>query len=302
MAIYLYTGAAAQEGSNTGDMPKAISLTQKQLKAFEGVFQNQQNKDLNVQFTADTNSLNAKLLWNGGQLRLFPQSDLAFFSKEGERVNITFIKAADGNINQVNVGGNGVWNRVNNYKPLVKLEAPHTPAQLKIYEGLYENDRNSSAYLQFTEKDNQLILKQQWDGQEVQFVPDSAWSFFNKQQLMFTLDFTKGADGQITKVVAFKRDVWNKVAPAHYTPADLKIFEGKYQFKDDNDDVIQIIASGDNLVIKQLWDGKETVVSPLADLYFYNAGETYPLKFIKNNDGSITQALGINGDVFEKIK
>lgn len=210
--------------------------------------------------------------------------------------------APGGTITQVNVGGNGLWTRVKDYKPLVRQQAPHTPAQLKIYEGLYENAGNNGSYLQFTEKDNQLVLKQQWDGQEVQFVPDSAWSFFNTKQLMFTLDFTKGADGQITKVIAFKRDMWNKVKPAHYTPGELKIFEGKYQFKVDNDDVIQIMASGENLIVKQLWDGKETVVSPMAELYFYNNAEIYPLKFSRNADGTITQVMVLNGDVFEKIK
>lgn len=292
----------AQEGGTAAATPKIIALSQQQLKSFEGIFQSQQNKELNVQFIADSNSLNAKLLWNGGQLRLFPQSELSFFSKEGEQVIITFIKGADNSITQVNVGGNGLWNRIKDYKPIVKAEAPHTPEQLKIYEGLYENEGNNSAYLQLTEKDNQLVLKQQWDGQEVKLVPDTAWSFFNKQQIRFTLDFTKDANGQVTKAVAFKRDVWNKVKPVQYTQNDLKLFEGKYQLKVDNDDIIQITASGGNLVIKQLWDGKETIVSPMADMYFYNAAENYPLKFAKNSDGTIALATALNGDVFEKAK
>ncbi len=294
--------ANAQEGGNASETPKEISLSPKQLKAYEGIFQSAQNKEMNVQFTADSNSLDAKLLWNGGQIRIFPQSELAFFSKEGERVSLTFVKGTDGTITQVNVGGNGLWNRVNNYKPLTKQEIPHTPEQLKIYEGLYENASNNGMYLQFTEKDNMLVLKQQWDGQQVQFVPDSAWRFFNKQQLMFTLDFKKDANGNVTKVVAFGRDVWNKTKPAHYTHGDLKAFEGKYQLKVDNDDLIQISASGDNLVVKQLWDGKETIVNPMAELYFYNAAENYPLKFTKSTDGTITQATALNGDEFERIK
>jgi hypothetical protein len=185
---------------------------------------------------------------------------------------------------------------------LVKLEAPHTPAQLKVYEGLYENNGNTDMYVLFSERDNNLVLKQQWDGQEIQFVPDSTWSFFNKQQLRFTLDFTKGTDGEVTKVRAFGRDVWNKVKPVHYNRDELKTFEGKYRFKVDNDDIIQISAKGENLVIKQLWDGKETVVTPLAENYFYNTAETYPLKFAKNTDGTIALATALNGDVFEKIK
>jgi len=303
IAMLVHIQATAQEGTKTADNPTIITLSAAQLKPFEGVFQNAQNKEMNVQFSVDSNSLKAKLLWNQGQqLRLYPQSELAFFSKEGERVNITFVKAADGTITQVNVGGNGLWNRVRDYKPITKQETPHTPAQLKLYEGLFKNEHSDNLYMQFTEKDNNLVLKQLWDGQEVQFVPDTAWHFFNKQQQMFTLDFTKGSDGQITKVMAFRRDIWNKVKAAHYTHDELKAFEGKYQLKVDNDDVIQISAVGGNLVIKQLWDGKETVVAPLADNYFYGTTEAYPIKFDKNSAGTVTGATALNGDGFEKMK
>jgi hypothetical protein len=277
-----------------------VNLTPEELKSFEGVFQNARNKDLNVQFTADSNALQAKLLWNGGRLKVYPSAPLEFYSKEGETVNIKFVKGPDGKINQLSLGNGDTWNRVYNYHPLVRTEAAHTPEQLKVYEGLFQlgDDR----FIQFTEKSNQLILKQHWDGQELPFVPDSAWDFFNKTNLTFNLHFIKGTDGSVEKVLAFKRDLWTKVHPVDYSPAQLVAFEGKYQLKDDKDDIIQIRASGKNLVIKQLWDGKETVLVPQADLYFYCASESYPAKFTKDASGNIVGATMLSGDEFEKIK
>ena len=271
------------------------------LKKFEGIFQNQQNKEQYVQFTPDSNSLRAKLLWNGGQVQLYPGSDLEFSSQEGERVTLRFVRDADGAINQLLIGDKGVWKRTNDYHPIVKTEISHTPAQLKIYEGLYQLRAKMDRFIRFTERGNKLILKYYPDGQETAFVPDSAWEFFNRDQLQYTLDFKKDAGGNITQVLAFKRDLWSKVEKPHYGPEEMKAFAGKYQLNVDSDDVIQIRPSGGDLVIRQLWDGKETVVSPLAALYFYNEKEKLPFYFSKNSDGAVVKASSYESE-FVKVK
>jgi hypothetical protein len=55
-------------------------------------------------------------------------------------------------------------------------------------------------------------------------------------------------------------------------------------------------------VVKQLWDGKETVVDPLADFYFYNKAQKYSVAFRKDEAGAITGVLVLNKDLFEKVK
>ena len=67
-----------------------------------------------------------------------------------------------------------------------------------------------------------------------------------------------------------KRDVWFRNPKPAITAAQLQSYEGRYRAKNDSDNIIQLIARGSQLVVKQLWDGKETLVTPLADLYFYN--------------------------------
>ncbi len=292
----------AQDNSESNDNKKIIQLNPDQLKAFEGYFQNSQNKDMVVQFTARENSLNAKLSWNDAQIKLFPDSAFEFFSKEGEPITIQFGKGKNGVIDHFAIRNNGLWTRVDNYKPLVRTEISHTPEQLKVFEGVYQLQNQDDRFIQFSEKDNKLILKQQWDGEQVEFVPDSALSFFSKQQKLFTLQFVKGDGGNIAKVIAFRNDVWIKLKKTHLSPEQLKIFEGKYRFKDDQDDIIQIKVQGDNLVVTQLWDGKETTVYQQTENYFYNEAQSYPVAFAKDKDGSITQVVVLDGDLFEKIK
>ncbi|HSC38758.1 MAG TPA: hypothetical protein VLD19_12835, partial [Chitinophagaceae bacterium] len=223
-----------------------VQLSSGQIQSVAGFYQSQANKEMVVQFTAGENSIIAKLLWNGGQLRLTPLTDSSFVNTEegegGRPLTIIFKKGADGSVTQVSVGGNGLWDKVKDYKPVVKTEMPHTPDQLKPFEGLYQNHRNNNQYLQFFEKDNKLVAKQHWDASEIKFVPQSELEFFSREQQLFSLRFTKGPDSSVTQALAFGRDVWDKLKPVHPAPADLKIYEGKYRFKDDPDDLIQVTA------------------------------------------------------------
>ena len=295
----------AQDTKPATDTKPAVQLTAAQLKAVEGVYQSAGNKDMYVQFTARENGINAKLLWNGNQLRLLPSSDSSFVNTEegedGRPLVITFRKGKEGSVTQVMVGGNGLWNKVNDYKPVVKTEMAHTPEQLKPFEGIYQNHNRTDMFLQLTEKNNKLVLKQHWDNTEVDLVPESELFFYSKDRPQFSVKFAKGPDSSIAQMVAFGRDQWDKAKKVQPATAELHVYEGKYRFKDDPDDLIQVSVKGDNLVIKQLWDGKETIVAPLVDLYFYNSEQSYPVKFRKDNNGAITQALVLGGDVFEKL-
>jgi len=292
----------AQEQKAALDTSKTVMLSAEQLKKYEGFFRNPDNGDMYVQFTAGENSLNAKLLWNGGRLRIFPASELEFYSKEGEKVNLKFVKQPDGNINQFSLGDNKWWVRVNDYKPPVKKEITLAPEQLKPFEGLYTLHDRNDRFIQFAVKGNSLVLKQHWDGQEVSLSAETDSSFFNKQQAMFTAKFNTKSDGRVSSVLVFKRDLWDKLDPINPSEIQLKALEGKYQFKDDKDDIIEIKSKGIDLVIKQLWDKKETVVSALTALYFNTPELSCQLRFIKDKDGSVNQVVVLADDLFERIK
>ena len=104
-----------------------------------------------------------------------------------------------------------VWDKIKNYKPVIKKEIQLSGQQFKAFEGKYKmNGGDEDDSLQITAKGNNLILKQLWDGKEIVFVPESALEFFCKDQA-FPLKFSKGQDGAVTKVLAFNKDVWLKV-------------------------------------------------------------------------------------------
>ena len=302
LAVFLF--AANRSGAQESHTSKVI-LSEQQWKAVEGIFQSQQNNDMNVQFTARDNMLVAKLLWNNNEMRLSPESPLVFSSDQKENqesVRITFIKDSSGAINQVNVANNGLWKRNNNYKPLVKKEMEHTPEQLKQFEGLFQLKNNATRFIQFFVEGNKLVLKQGWDGEKRYFIPESAMDFFITDFPQFTLNFSKDSAGNINQVVAFKRDVWIKTKKASLSAGQLKSYEGRFRSNDDPDNMVELTVLKDHLVLKQLWDKKEIILEPETDTYFYNEAESYPVVIIKNKEGAVNQITILGTSVFSRIK
>jgi len=96
----------------------------------------------------------------------------------------------------------------------------------------------------------------------------------------------------------------NVAAPGQITdttisPADLKSFEGYYKM---DDSYIHITAATNGLVLEQMWDNRKISFSPRTGLEFTNDDGDFPLKFTKGPDGSITQVLAFDRDLWIKTK
>lgn len=274
-------------------------------KAVEGYYQNSRNKDMYVQFTAKGDHLRARLLWNNNELKLFPATALDFATKEdvdGGPLQISFKKDGEGKVTQLLLNKDVVWTKADDYKPVEKKEMNHTAAQLHPYEGLYQLQNSNDRFIQLTEKDNKLVLKQHWDGSEVNLIPETSTDFFCREVPLFTLAFVKDSAGNFSQAVVRKRDKWYKVKTILPTTAELKAIEGKYQFKDDPDNYVQLIAKGSNIIVKQLWDKKEMILEPITSTYFNNAKEFYPMQVTKDATGAVTQIQLLGIDVFIKVK
>jgi hypothetical protein len=273
-------------------------LAAARCKAVEGYFQSAANKNLYLQATALDTVLLVKCLWATNTDSLYPESELLFSNRKAgdDNTQVVFSKDASGSVSSVsNIGE--VWNRVKVYKPVANTEFPHTPEQLKRFEGIYHFANDSNALLQFMVMGNELVLK---DNQETHLSMESELSFHKKGNLWFSVDFTKDADGDITQALIIKRQVLLKNPKPHLTNAQLRSYEGKYQSKKDPDNILQLTAKDNLLVIRQLWDRKEIVVTPLADLYFYNSADAYSLQFVRDNDGLVRQAWLFNTIEFDK--
>ncbi|MGZ3819883.1 MAG: hypothetical protein ACXVB6_04795 [Mucilaginibacter sp.] len=185
-----------------------------------------------------------------------------------------------------------------------------TPAALSALAGRYVGD-NKMIFLQISVKDGHIVLKQSWDGQEVTFNQTAALEFYNDEH-QFSLRFTKNSAGEVTKLLAFDHDTWVRVADDYQpqlqkivklTPAQLKALEGKFEMKgDDGDEFLQITATNDHLILKQLWDQREISFSPVSEVDFFNDEQTFPLTFTKGSDGLATEVLAFKKDVWVKVK
>jgi hypothetical protein len=286
--------------------PAGIRLSPEQLKPLEGYYRSSQNKDMVVQISAAENGLSAKLLWNNGEMHLAPESELAFVSREsGDEgpIHLLFQRDSSGAVNQINVANLGTWNRAKDYKPLVQKEMEHSPAQLTPFQGSYQLREDPTRFIQFSVRENKLVLKQIWDGEEILFVPESELSFFSRAIPSFSLDFSKDKDGNITQVVAFKRDVWIKKGKPALSPAMLKTYEGKYRSQNDTDNEIRIAATDTNLIVTQLWDKKDYVLQSLTDIYFNNQSRSFPLVIVKDPDnGKVVQVVLMTGNIFDRVQ
>lgn len=182
-----------------------------ELKAFEGYYQFQNDKNVFLQITAKGNNLILKQLWDGEEIVFIQKSESEFFNEE-KSFPLKFSKDKEGAIIQVLAFDKDLWNKVKDYKPVIKKEIQLTPSQLKAFEGRYQFqfEKGKDAFLQITAGNDHLILKQLWDGKEISFVSESESEFFCKDRL-FPLKFIKDKNGNVIQMLAFDKDLWEKV-------------------------------------------------------------------------------------------
>ena len=136
------------------------------------------------------------------------------------------------------------------------------------------------------------------------------YTFYNDEH-SFPLTFSKGANGEISQVLAFGRDTWIK--DKNYKPvvkkeitlsaAQMQGFGGKYKMSENgNDAFLQFTVKGNSIEVKELWSDKVFTIVPESELVFFGKGAYYPVKFSKDKDGNTTQALIYNRDTWEKVK
>lgn len=190
----------------------------------------------------------------------------------------------------------------------IKQEFRLTPEELKAFEGYYQFQQNPEAHLQITVHGDGLLAKQLWDYKEFFLLPKSALSFYSAQE-QFPVEFTRDSNGKVDQALVFNRDTWKKVD--QYTPrkamklsqAKLSEFEGRYtfQFEPGKDEYIDITAREDHLVLKENWSGNEIRFQPSGDLEFFNKDRAFPLKFTRDQAGTITQVLALNRDLWTRV-
>ena len=277
---------------------------EKKWHELEGVFQSPVNKEMYVRFTPNDSMIVAHLLWNNGEVHLLPDTGLAFVSKEmenGNPIRIAFQRDASGAVNRVSVANNGVWTRAPNYKPATKQVIPLPPDQLQKFVGLYQLKGDTAHYAELRIQANGLKMFNQWDdGTLGLFVPDGPASFFIEQMPILTLKFSQDEAGHITQFKAFNGNIWIRTSKPTLTAAQLKSYEGKFRSADDPDNQVQLIAAGNDLVVRESWNKKEIRLQPLTNTYFNDAKLSFPLQIVLEN-GEVKRIIILGNQTFEKV-
>jgi len=200
LAKYIIETQLSWQGKSSKVLSQAstkLRLTPVQREAGLGVFVTKRGTDLFFEHSGG--NVGFRCIYMGGVV-------------SGNGVAIMTNSDNDGILQEIVNSVAGVYGWQGNYGGKVKKIVTLQPAQLKALEGYYELVGNKELHLQFTAKDNQLILKQLWDQGEVTFDPESDLEFFSRQvPFPFPLKFSKDASGKVSEVLAFERDTWKRV-------------------------------------------------------------------------------------------
>lgn len=191
------------------------TLPMSQLKTYEGyyTFQFEPGKDAYIHIGATENGIVLKQMWDGKEIRFTARTSLDFLNDAGN-FPLKFTKDNNGSITQVLAFNKDLWNKTNDYKPQIIKTVHLSPGQLKACAGKYKfrfKSDDKDSYIQIRVVENNLALKQMWDEKEFMFVPQSPLEFSVKDDPGFTLKFIKGSNGTVTQVLAFNRDLWDRV-------------------------------------------------------------------------------------------
>ena len=209
-SIYLMSNSVNDHPQQKCDPQNEMKDSQP-LKSFEGYYQLQEDTNTYLQIAIKGNNLTLKQLWDGKKITFERKSDLEFFNQD-ESFPLRFSKDQEGSITQVLAFDKDLWKKAHNYPPLTQKEIHLSAQQLKTFEGKYEFqfEKGENSFLQITANDDHIVLKQLWDNKEIKFVPKSDLEFFCKEQ-SFPLKFIKDKNGQVIQMLAFNRDLWEKV-------------------------------------------------------------------------------------------
>jgi len=208
--------------TNPTDLCKYIIETQLSYQGKSAKVLSQEFTRLRLTPYIDSSSAMGVFILEKGGIKYFQHGG----ANEGFRCHYIGSLEGDGMAVMVNSDDSRILNEVLNsvasvynwkdfYTPVTKRVVKLTDAQLKAVEGKYqfEFQKGKPSYIQITASGNNMItLKQLWDGAEISFRPESDLEFFC-QDAPFPLRFTRDKDGTVTQVLAFNRDLWNRVRP-----------------------------------------------------------------------------------------
>jgi uncharacterized protein YjhX (UPF0386 family) len=196
--------------ARAGILTKPVSVTLRQLTAFEGYYQLDKDKNLYLQIKVKDNKLVLIQLWDEREIPFEQKSELYFYNEQ-QSFPLTFSKDANGEITQLLAFERDTWIKVKGYKPVEKKEITLSAAKMQAFAGKYKmSDEGHDQFLQFTVNGNSLEVKELWSEKSYTILPESELVFFGRKNY-YPIQFSKDKEGNITQALIFNKDTWVKV-------------------------------------------------------------------------------------------
>ncbi|WP_439694852.1 hypothetical protein ACFGVS_17030 [Mucilaginibacter sp. AW1-7] len=182
---------------------------------------------------------------------------------------------------------------------------------LKAFEGIYQLKENEYMSYQIYIDNGKLVAKMLNNKTGLLLSRKSDLSFEVTDadgDETSTIVFSKNEAGEITQAILAGSQYFIRVKnippiiEVKLSAAQLKVVEGKYQLEGKTDLFLQLTATENGLLLKQLWDNQEISFMPLNDLLFLNKERGFPLKFSKDIAGNIVKVVAFNRDTWDKVK
>lgn len=274
--------------------PESNNALYKLYSTLTGYYQFINAKHVLIHIINRDGKLVLEQLWNNEKI-IFEEKDNLEFYNEHRDFPLKFIKAGDGTIRQLLAFDKDLWNKVDDYKAFRKHEMKLPQVQLRALEGYYQFGKEPK-YFQIISNHQYLILKELWTGKKIKLFSESPFRFFSKQGI-FPLEFICEEDGNITKAIAFDKDVWYKVKDYRpplkrivaLTDTQLTSYVGKYSSR--TDWILTFKKEGKHLRVFANGEDHGVILAESQSKFFMKGDPTTTVEFIKTLDGTYKARL-----------
>jgi hypothetical protein len=173
--------------------------------------------------------------------------------------------------------------------------------------GYYQYIGAKHVLIRILNENGKLVLEQLWDNETISFEQVRDLNFYNTSK-KFPLKFIESTDGRIAQILAFEKDVWNKVddyktvvkQEVTLPPENLKQLEGYYRYQGE-DKYLKITAARNRIVLNESWTGNTITLFPESSTLFFSKQGNFPLEFIRNKQGAVVKAIAFHKDFWHKL-
>lgn len=146
-----------------------------------------------------------------------------------------------------------------------------------------------------------------WDATaEVHFLPDSGLVFHRKDEGedgRVHIRFRKDEEGRVVHVTMGNGTEWDRSSRVVMQPERLKALTGIYQSKEEPHKELTVVAGDSSLMVKQTWDGRQTVVVPLSETFFYTPDQFYTVVILPHGKRNSPREIRLmNQSTFKLIE